>query len=478
MKLPPLLVVDDEKNMRLSLQTVLEGESYEVRLADSAEAGLKLIQQETFFMVITDARLGGMSGYEFLKMVAEKQPDLPVIMITAYATPKLAVQAIKSGAIDYLAKPFEPDELLHAVGRCAERHRLLTENAALRARAGNGIRIENIVGDSPKMRELRQLIQTVAPTDATVLILGESGTGKELIAGAIHFHSRRASAHYIRLNCAAIPETLLESELFGYERGAFTGAHRTKRGYVEEADGGTIFLDEIGDMSRPLQAKLLRFLEDGSFTRVGGTQELRVQVRLIAATNRNIVDAIKKGEFREDLFHRLNVMQFRPPPLRERGTDIALLARNFLRVFALKMGRTEKDVKDISPLAMHALQAHSWPGNVRELRNVIERAVILEPSEFIQPASLPDFEVESRLRDGPVEKSGSSRRGSLPEALLSFEKEMILDALEASDGSLSKAAAALDLSRHSLRYRMGRLGLGVDGGVDEDADTGTGSPVR
>ena len=478
MKLPPLLVVDDEKNMRLSLQTVLEGESYEVRLADSAEAGLKLIQQETFFMVITDARLGGMSGYEFLKMVAEKQPDLPVIMITAYATPKLAVQAIKSGAIDYLAKPFEPDELLHAVGRCAERHRLLTENAALRARAGNGIRIENIVGDSPKMRELRQLIQTVAPTDATVLILGESGTGKELIAGAIHFHSRRASAHYIRLNCAAIPETLLESELFGYERGAFTGAHRTKRGYVEEADGGTIFLDEIGDMSRPLQAKLLRFLEDGSFTRVGGTQELRVQVRLIAATNRNIVEAIKKGEFREDLFHRLNVMQFRPPPLRERGTDIALLARNFLRVFALKMGRTEKDVKDISPLAMHALQAHSWPGNVRELRNVIERAVILEPSEFIQPASLPDFEVESRLRDGPVEKSGSSRRGSLPEALLSFEKEMILDALEASDGSLSKAAAGLDLSRHSLRYRMGRLGLGVDGGVDEDADTGTGSPVR
>jgi len=475
MKLPPLLVVDDEKNMRLSLQTVLEGESYEVRLADSAEAGLKLIQQETFFMVITDARLGGMSGYEFLKMVAEKQPDLPVIMITAYATPKLAVQAIKSGAIDYLAKPFEPDELLHAVGRCAERHRLLAENAALKARAGNGIRIENIVGDSPKMQELRQLIQTVAPTDATVLILGESGTGKELIAGAIHFHSRRASAHYVRLNCAAIPETLLESELFGYERGAFTGAHRTKRGYVEEADGGTIFLDEIGDMSRPLQAKLLRFLEDGSFTRVGGTQELRVQVRLIAATNRNIVDAIKKGEFREDLFHRLNVMQFRPPPLRERGTDIALLARNFLRVFALKLGRT---VKDISPLAMHALQAHSWPGNVRELRNVIERAVILEPSEFIQPASLPDFEVESRLRDGPVEKSGTSRRGSLPEALLRFEKEMILDALEASDGSLSKAAAGLDLSRHSLRYRMGRLGLGVDGGVDEDADTGTGSPVR
>ena len=475
MKLPPLLVVDDEKNMRVSLQTVLESESYAVRLADSAEAGLKLIQQENFFMVITDARLGGMSGYEFLKTVAEKRPELPVIMITAYATPKLAVEAIKSGATDYLAKPFEPDELLHAVGRCAERHRLLTENAALKARAGNGIRIENIVGESPKMRELRQLIQTVAPTDATVLILGESGTGKELIAGAIHFHSHRATAPYIRLNCAAIPETLLESELFGYERGAFTGAHRTKRGYVEEADGGTIFLDEIGDMSRSLQAKLLRFLEDGSFTRVGGTQELRVQVRLIAATNRNIVEAIKKGEFREDLFHRLNVMQFRPPPLRERGSDIPLLARNFLKGFAAKLGRS---VKDISPLAMQALQAHSWPGNVRELRNVIERAVILEPTEWIQPASLPDFEVESRLRDGPVEKSGASRGGSLPEALLRFEREMILDALESCGGSLSKAASVLDLSRHSLRYRMGRLGLGVDGGVDEDTDTGTGSPVR
>lgn len=475
MKLPPLLVVDDEKNMRLSLQTVLENEEYEVRLAESAEAALKLLQQEEFFMVITDARLGGMSGYEFLRTVAEKKAGLPIIMITAYATPKLAVEAIKAGAIDYLAKPFEPDELLHAVGRCAERHRLLAENAALKARAGDGIRLEHIIGESAKVRELRQLIQTVAPTDATVLILGESGTGKELIAGAIHSHSKRAAAPYIRLNCAAIPETLLESELFGYERGAFTGAHRTKRGYVEEADGGTIFLDEIGDMSRPLQAKLLRFLEDGSFTRVGGTQELRVQVRLIAATNRNIVDAIKKGDFREDLFHRLNVMQFRPPPLRERGQDIPLLAHHFLRGFAAKLGR---NIKGISPLAMQALQAHVWPGNIRELRNVIERAVILEQVEEIQPASLPDFEVESRLREGLPVKAGPPQTGSLTDALLRFEKEMILQALEASGGSLGKAAAALDLSRHALRYRMGRLSLGVDGAVDEDTDPGTGSSVR
>jgi len=227
-------------------------------------------------------------------------------------------------------------------------------------------------------------------------------------------------------------------------------------------------------MSRPLQAKLLRFLEDGSFTRVGGTHELKVQVRLIAATNRNIVEAIKAGEFREDLFHRLNVMQFRPPPLRERAGDIPILARNFLRGFAAKLGRP---VKDISALAMQALQAHTWPGNVRELRNVIERAVILEPSDSVQPASLPDFEVESRLRDGPVARGGS-HGGSLPEALIRFERQMILEALETSGGNLSKAAASLDLSRHSLRYRMGRLGLGEDGGVDEDTDAGTGSAVR
>ncbi|MSU32281.1 MAG: sigma-54-dependent Fis family transcriptional regulator [Pedosphaera sp.] len=475
MKLPPLLVVDDEKNMRLSLQAVLEGEKYEVRLAESAEAALRQIQQEEHFMVIIDARLGGMSGYEFLRAAAEKRPGLPIIMITAYATPKLAVEAIKAGAIDYLAKPFEPDELLHAVGRCAERHRLLAENAALKVRAGEGFRLEHLIGESQKIRDLRQLIRTVAPTDTTVLIFGESGTGKELIAGALHSLSRQSSAHYIRLNCAAIPETLLESELFGYERGAFTGAHRTKRGYVEEADGGTFFLDEIGDMSRSLQAKFLRFLEDGSFTRVGGTQEMRVRVRLIAATNRNIVEAIKKGDFREDLFHRLNVMQFRPPPLRDRGEDIALLARHFLKGFVAKLGRS---IRDISPLALQALQVHIWPGNVRELRNVIERAVILEQSDLIQASNLPDFEVESRLRKGLGEPMDRSHSESLTDELIRFERDMILQALNSMDGSLEKAATLLGLSRHALRYRMNRLNLGSDGTVDEEAESGTGSPIR
>ena len=329
--LPPILVVDDEKNMRLSLQTMLADEGYAVRAVESAEAALSLLEREDFFMVITDARLGGVSGYEFLTRARAQWPELPLLMITAYATSKLAVQAIKAGAMDYLAKPFAPEELLHAVERCAERYRLLQENARLRARAGETYRLDQIVGECPKMRELRQLIQTVAPTDARVLILGESGTGKELVAGALHSLSSRHKANYVRINCAAIPETLLESELFGHERGAFTGAHRQKPGRVEESDGGTIFLDEIADMSRPLQAKLLRFLEDGSFTRVGGTQELRVNVRLLAATNRDIIAAIGADQFREDLFHRLNVVQLRLPPLRERGEDVALLADYFLR---------------------------------------------------------------------------------------------------------------------------------------------------
>jgi DNA-binding NtrC family response regulator len=392
-------------------------------------------------------------------------------MMTAYATPKLAVEAIKNGAIDYLAKPFDPDELLHAVARCAERHQLLAENAALKARAGESYSLQHIIGEAPKIRELRQLIQTVAPTDATVLILGESGTGKELIAGAIHTLSRRTGQTYVRLNCAAIPETLLESELFGYERGAFTGAHRTKRGYVEEADGGTIFLDEIGDMSRPLQAKLLRFLEDGSFTRVGGTQELRVNVRLIAATNRNIVEAIRKSEFREDLFHRLNVMQFRPPPLRERSGDILHLAGHFLRQFCLRLG---KNITGISEPAQAALVAHSWPGNVRELRNVLERAVILETGSLITPASLPDFEVESRLREG---KSGTDWKRPAPgegpgiplsEALVRFERETIQAALSRHPGNLDAAAVDLGLPVSNLRYKMSRLDLPLDGAVDAD----------
>ena len=453
--LPPLLVVDDEKNMRLSLQTMLGDEGYGVLAVESAEAGLELLAKESVFMVITDARLGGMSGYDFLQKVRNRWPDLPILMITAYATPKLAVEVIKAGAMDYLAKPFAPEELLHAVSRCAERHRLLQTNAQLLARASETYQLDQIVGDSAKMKELRQLIQTVAPTDARALILGESGTGKELVAGALHSLSHRRRAPYIRINCAAIPETLLESELFGHERGAFTGALKQKHGRVEEANGGTIFLDEIADMSRPLQAKLLRFLEDGTFTRIGGTQELRVNVRLVAATNRDIVKAIDAGDFREDLFHRLNVVQFRLTPLREREGDVLQLADHFLKFFNSSMN---KGVKRISLGAQQALIAHRWPGNVRELSNVIERALILETTPEIQALNLPDFQLESRLTKAVAPLPVAGER-PLDEIVADFERNLINSTLESSAHNLTKSADKLKISRHALRYRMQRLNL-------------------
>ena len=457
-----MLVVDDEKNMRLSLKTVLADERYGVRTVESAEEALELLAREEFFMVITDARLGGMSGYEFLSKARARWPDMPMLMITAYATPKLAVEAIQAGAIDYLAKPFAPEELLHAVARCAERFRLLRENASLRQRAIETYGLERIVGESQKMRELRQLIQTVAPTAARVLILGESGTGKELVAGALHALSQRGEASYVRINCAAIPETLLESELFGHEKGAFTGALKQKLGRVEDADGGTIFLDEIADMSRPLQAKLLRFLEDGTFMRVGGTQELKVNVRLLAATNRDIVEAIREGQFREDLFHRLNVVQFRLPPLRERGDDVLMLAEYFLRTFGVSMN---KHTRTISRLARQKLLSHHWPGNVRELRNVIERALILETISEIQPGSLPDFQVEARLHKAVVPKPTGAE--SLDEMMGSFERELITSILEQNHFNLGRTAEQLKISRHALRYRMQRLNISAGTEAEE-----------
>jgi DNA-binding NtrC family response regulator len=463
--LPPVLVVDDEKNMRLSLKTVLSDEGYNVKAAESAEEALNMLGQEEFFMVITDARLGGMSGYDLLAKVHVRWPDLPILMITAYATPKLAVEAIRAGAFDYLSKPFAPEELLHSLSRCAERHRLLHQNATLRARVNETYQLDQIVGDSPPMRDLRQMVQTVAPTDARVLILGESGTGKELVAGALHCLSRRRQANYIRINCAAIPETLLESELFGHEKGAFTGALRQKLGRVEEADGGSIFLDEIADMSRPLQAKLLRFLEDGTFTRVGGTQELRVDVRLIAATNRDIITAIRENDFREDLFHRLNVVQFRLAPLRERGQDVLLLADHFLKHF----GQTiKKSVKRFSKGAQQKLLSHHWPGNVRELRNVIERALILETTSEIQSISLPDFSIETGLRkESPIARAIAGQ--SLDETMANFERELVFNTLESNHFNLTRTAEQLKISRHALRYRMQRLNITLENEDDEES---------
>ena len=410
--LPPVLVVDDEKNMRLSLKSILAAEGYELQLVESAEEALAAMEKEEFLMV----------------------------------------------------KPFAPEELLHAVSRCAEVHRLRRDNAALRASVVEPYQIDQIIGESPKMLELRQLIRSVAPTDATVLILGESGTGKELIAGALHSLSQRRQNNYIRINCAAIPETLLESELFGHERGSFTGAVKQKLGRVEEAHGGTIFMDEIGDMSRPLQAKLLRFLEDGSFTRVGGNDELRVDVRLIAATNRDIIEAISQNNFREDLFHRLNVFKFQPPPLRERGNDIMLLAEDFLRHFNATMN---KHIRGLAPPARQKLMSYSWPGNVRELRNAMERAVILETTAEIQPTSLPDFQLEGRLRK--AEGISFSGNESLDALMADFERQVINNSLEQNRYNISKTAEQLKISRHALRYRMQRLNI-TD--AEEEGPTG------
>ena len=455
--LPPILIVDDEKNMRISLATVMKDEGYETIAAESAEEALKMLKTEPCFLVITDARLGGMSGYEFLKEMSKGKPDLPILMITAYATPKLAVEAIKSGAIDYLAKPFAPEELLHAVARCAERHALIQENLALKNASKTSFGLEKIIGESVGINSMRELIKTVAPTNATVLVLGESGTGKELIAGAIHALSQRREESYTRINCAAIPDQLLESELFGHEKGAFTGAIKNKVGRMEEADGGTVFLDEIGDMSRPLQAKLLRFLEDGTFTRVGGNQELQVDVRLIAATNRDIVEAIRGNQFREDLFHRLNVVQFTPPALRERGEDVVTLAKHFLKFFSMTMNKTIDNFTDEATIL---LRTHHWPGNVRELRNAIERCVILETGEQIKPSSLPDFKVESRL--GNSEPSGAKSDASLEEQLKETERDIILQKLSATDFNIETAAETLQLKPHDLRYRMHQLKLELD----------------
>lgn len=454
----PVLVVDDEKNMRASLRDLLEGEGYEVRTVESGELALELLSRERFFLGIFDGQLGGISGYELLAKVRKQWPSMMVLMITAYATPSLAVEAIKAGAKDYLSKPYAPEQLLHAVAECARIYQLMEENQALRARSAQEYSVDQIVGECPKVRELRRLIQIIAPSQATVLILGESGTGKELIAGAIHGLSARREKPYIRINCAAIPEALLESELFGHEKGAFTGAIRQKLGRVEEADGGTIFLDEIGDMSRPLQAKLLRFLENGTFSRVGGNEELQVSVRLIAATNRDIIDAIKQNEFREDLFHRLNVMQLTPPPLRERGNDILLLADHFLRHFSLTVSRP---LKGITAAARQKLMSHHWPGNVRELRNVIERAVILETAAEVQPQNLPDFQVEAQLRRGNTPSSGIVINGtqSIDELLANYERDLILQALQQNNGSLTRTAEQLKITRHALRYRMQRLNI-------------------
>ena len=455
-----ILIVDDEKNMLRSLQNVLEAEGWGVLVAESGTRALKVLNENPVSLVISDARMPEMDGFQLLDSLKKKFSALPFIMITAYATPQLAVRAIKAGARDYLAKPFDPEELIHIVENTLQHERLIEENRQLKSEKTHVRTVDEIIGSGPHMTQARELIRTVAPTQSTVLVLGESGTGKELVAAALHHHSTRTDKPYVRVNCAAVPENLLESEFFGHEKGAFTGADRQRRGRFEDADGGTIFLDEIGDMSRQLQSKMLRVLEDGTFNRVGGNEQIKVNVRVIAATNRDIKKAIQDKEFREDLYHRLNVVQILLPPLRDRREDLRELANHFLQVANTSLNRKIIGFTDDS---LKMLESYSWPGNVRELKNAIERAVIVEKTTHVQANSLPTLAAPTSS-----DKYIVPLDASLEDTINQIERQLIEQALLENRGSMNKAAARLKISRHALRYRMQKLGMSVDEVFEND----------
>jgi two-component system NtrC family response regulator len=376
-----ILVVDDEPNYLIVISELLKEENYEVLTAQSGEDGLKVVEETDLDLVLTDMRMPGMGGLEFLKAIKNYNKDLPVIMITAFGEVEKAVVAMKAGAFNYLSKPFNNEELLMNIRKAIEHYSLLSENVRLRGEAKVRYGFASIVGKNARMQEIYQLIEKVAPTTASVLITGESGTGKELVARAIHINSPREKQPFISVNCAALPETLLESELFGHERGAFTGATAMRKGRFELADSGTLFLDEIGDIPLSLQAKLLRVLQERNFERVGGVKPISVDVRIITATNRDLKDEVDKGNFREDLYYRFNVLHIHLPPLRERADDIPMLAEHFIRKFAKLLNKP--DLR-ISGDALRYLTGLPWEGNVRELENTIERAGILCSGDVIQ----------------------------------------------------------------------------------------------
>ncbi len=444
-----ILVVDDEKNIRGSLEGILKDEGYRVRGVASGEELLKQIAQTVPDLVILDVWLPGMDGLQALTDLKRLQPELPVIMISGHGTVETAVKATRLGAYDFIEKPLSLEKTVLAVRNALDRQRLELENRALRQTLEQ--RYE-IVGESPAIQGLRVQIQSAAPSHGRVLIRGESGTGKELIARAVHRQSLRADRPFVEVNCAAIPEELIESELFGHEKGAFTGATTKRRGKFDLADGGTIFLDEVGDMSLKTQAKVLRVLEEQSFERVGGSETLTVDVRVIAASNKSLEEEIRKGTFREDLFYRLNVIPFEIPPLRGRKEDIPLLAVHFLRLFSQEYGKREKA---LSPEAMDLLLQHLWPGNVRELRNVIERMVIMVPQDTVR-----DFDVAPSLRARPAAvpeapaEPGPEWDGTLREARERFEREYILRRLGETHWNITRTAERLGIERSNLHRKM------------------------
>ena len=449
-----ILVVDDEHLIRWSVEQVLRRDGYGVVQAGTGADALRLAQAESPDLVLLDLQLPDADGLEILERLRAGDPDLPVIMITAHAGVESAVRAMKLGAHDYVIKPVNFEELTLTIRKALENRSLRREVARFQAEQREGARLADLVGESRAIRDLAGLIGRIAQSDATTVLLeGESGTGKDLVARIIHFESARARAPFLALNCVALPEHLLESELFGHEKGAFTDAKGLKKGLFEQSDGGTVYLDEIGDMKPDLQAKLLRLIEEKSFRRVGGLRDFRVDVRIIAATNRDLVRALEAGEFRKDLYYRLKVFPLRLPPLRDRREDILPLAYHFITRFNAEMGR---EVREIHPEAQTCLTEYAWPGNVRELRNVLERALILASGPMLHVEHLPS-EVGAPVP--PPEKAAPMALPVEGVRLEEVERDLVRQALEATGGNQVRAARLLGISRDALRTRMKKFGF-------------------
>ncbi len=447
-----ILVVDDDRAHRTMLRTLLGGWGYAVQEADDGARAIEQVHEKSYDLILMDVRMVEVSGLEALSEIKSFNPAIPIIIMTAYSSVETAVEALKKGAYDYLSKPLDFDELELAIGRAMDHTRLKEENRALKERLGVGFNIGDIIGRSRVMVELLETVALVAPTEATVLITGESGTGKELIASAIHLNSPRREKPFIQLNCAAITETLLESELFGHEKGAFTGADRRKEGRFRLANRGSIFLDEISEMSVAMQAKLLRVLQEQEIQRVGGEEVLRIDVRVIAATNRDLKAEIEGGRFREDLYYRLNVVTLPVPALRERREDIPLLAQHFLDSFAEK---NRKQIKGFTPQAMDRLVRYDWPGNVRELMNAVERGVILCRGDYVSEMDFP-----LSVSDVPAPEREAVREELLADLPLEeVEKVTILKTLESAGGNKSETARRLGITRRTLHKKLKKYGV-------------------
>lgn len=451
-----ILVVDDEKDIRISLTGILEDEGYQVLTADNGVEGLECARQEQPDLVLLDIWMPGMDGLETLERLKALFPQVTVIMISGHGTIETAVRATKLGAFDFIEKPLSLDKVLISVVNALRMKELRVENEELKRVVANEY---EMVGTAPVMAALREQIMRVAPTTASVLVTGENGTGKELAARSIHYYSQRRDRPFVAINCAAIPEELIESELFGHERGAFTGAVAQKKGKFDLADGGTLFLDEIGDMSLRTQAKVLRIIQERCFERVGGTKQVTVDVRIVAATNKALNEEISHGRFREDLYYRLNVVPFRVPALRERQEDIPLLVQHFVAQFYSREGR---EPKVFLPEALDLLARYDWPGNVRELKNIVERILIMTPGRTITAADVPELRGTPPMADLTEQRpEGGVAMGTLREAREGFEREFIIQKLEENDWNISRTAEVIELERSNLHRKIKSYGIDV-----------------